>query len=62
MSKEIKKEESYMDAAMNIKRPCTILESIEKSCQEVKSMREGKIPKRSWNDFKKRMKEEMTED
>ena len=62
LSKEIEKGESDMNATMNAERPCTILESIEKSCQEVKLMREGKIPKRSWNDFKKRMKEEMTED
>lgn len=48
-----------MNTTMNVERPCTILESIEKSCQEVKLMREGKISKRSWNDFIKRMKEEM---
>ncbi len=62
MSKEIKKEESDMNAVMNIERPCTILESLEKSCQEVKLMRDGKIPKRSWSEFRKRIEEEMTED
>lgn len=33
-------------------RPCTILESIKLSCKEIKAMRAGMIPKRSWNDFK----------
>mgnify|MGYP001196926450 FL=1 len=56
MCEEKKEEESDMSATMNIERPCTILESLEKSCQEVKMMREGKIPKRSWNDLKNRMK------
>lgn len=62
VNKEIKKEESKMDATMYIERPCTILKSIEKSCQEVKLMREGKIPKRSWNDFMKRMEDESAKD
>ena len=62
MCEDKKEEESDMSATMNIERPCTILESLEKSCQEVKMMREGKIPKRSWNDLKNRMKKEVTED
>ena len=48
MCEEKKEEESDMSATMNIERPCT--------------MREGKIPKRSWNDLKNRMKKEVTED
>lgn len=36
-----------MSIAENSKRPCTISESIMQSCKEVKSMREGKTPKRS---------------
>ena len=62
MSQEKKKEESKMSAMLNVERPCTILESIEKSCQEVKLMREGKIPKRSWQDFRKQMTDSMIED
>ena len=61
MCEEKKEEESDMSATMNIERPCPILESLEKSCQEVKMMREGKIPKRSCNDLKNRMKKEVTE-
>ena len=61
MCEKKKEEESDMSATMNIERPCTILESLEKSCQEVKMMREGKIPKRSWNDLKNRMKKEVKE-
>ncbi len=32
-------------------RPCTISESIIESCKEMKSMREGKTPKRSLNEL-----------
>lgn len=42
-----------------MKRPCTILESLEQSCKEVKDMREGKAPKRSWKEFASKMKEEI---
>ncbi|MCM1200973.1 MAG: hypothetical protein NC312_07060 [Bacteroides fragilis] len=47
----VDKEEQTMDAAVNMDRPCTISESIIQSCKEVKSMREGRIPKRSLNDL-----------
>ena len=51
-----------MNATMNVERPCSISESIKQSCQEVKMMREGKIPKRSWQEFRQRMKDEMTKE
>lgn len=41
-----------------IERPCTILQSIVSSLEEVKMMRSGKISKRSWSDFVDRMKED----
>ena len=47
----VDKEEQIMDAAVNLDRPCTISESIIQSCKEVKSMREGRTPKRSLNDL-----------
>jgi len=50
-----------MNAKIMLERPCTISESIKQSCQEVKLMREGKIPKRSWKEFKQRMEAELTE-
>ena len=43
-------------------RYCTVQESIIDSFTEVKLMREGKLPKRSWDDFVQRMKDEMEED
>lgn len=49
--KPTKKEEQAMSAAMNQARTCTISESIIQSCKEVKSMREGKTPKRSLKDL-----------
>lgn len=50
-SRVMEKEEHTMSVAANLERPCTISESIMQSCKEVKSMREGKIPKRSLNDL-----------
>lgn len=57
MSKEedkfrhIKKEEQAVSAVIDQVRPCTISESIIESCKEVKSMREGRTPKRSLNEL-----------
>lgn len=61
-SKSDEKEESEMSVMLDVERPCTIAESIKHSCLEVKSMREGKVPKRSWKDFRQRMEHEMTKD
>lgn len=47
----MKKENEKMNATMNQARPCTISESIKQSCKEVKSMREGRTPKRSLSDL-----------
>lgn len=55
------KEESEMSATVSVERPCSVAESIKQSCQEVKLMREGKIPKRSWSDFQRRIKNETSE-
>lgn len=49
--RHIKKEEQAMSAVIDQARPCTISESIIESCKEVKSMREGRIPKRSLNEL-----------
>lgn len=38
-------------------RPCTVSESIARSCREVKSMRTGQSPKRSLDDFFSRIGE-----
>lgn len=49
--KHIKKEGQAMNAVINQARPCTISESITESCKEVKSMREGRTPKRSLDEL-----------
>ncbi|MBO5057005.1 MAG: hypothetical protein J6C64_11715 [Lachnospiraceae bacterium] len=49
--KHINKEEQAMSAVINQARPCTISESIIESCKEVKSMREGRTPKRSLSEL-----------
>ena len=54
-----KKEESDMSIAIDTERPCSIAESVKQSCKEVKLMREGMVPKRSWDDFCKKTKREM---
>lgn len=36
-------------------RHCTVEESLEESLKQMKLMREGKMPKRSWDDFRKSM-------
>lgn len=46
-------------ATTDVKRYCTILESLEVSCKEVKAMREGKQKKNSWNELKKEMLNEL---
>ena len=48
---KVEKEEREMDVTMDQDRPCSISESIKQSCIEVKSMREGKMPKRSLNEL-----------
>lgn len=50
-SKVVEKEEQTMGVVAYLDRPCTISESIMQSCKAVKSIREGKTPKRSLNDL-----------
>lgn len=45
------KEVDDMSIAALDERYCTIQESIIESFKEVKLMREGKLPKKSWKDF-----------
>lgn len=41
---------------MNEKRYCTIKESLVESCKEVKLIREGKLPEKTWKDLLKKVK------
>ncbi|MCM1190823.1 MAG: hypothetical protein NC123_02445 [Butyrivibrio sp.] len=50
-SKGVKREEQAMSAVTNQTRPCSISESIIEACKEVKSMREGRSPKRSLSEL-----------
>ena len=43
---QTKKENEHMQS-VTASRPCTITDSITQSCQEVRKMREGKIPEKS---------------
>lgn len=40
-----------MNATVEVKRPCSVSESIKQSCMEVKMMREGKAPKKSLDEL-----------
>ena len=41
-----------------IERYCSIEESLIESCKEMKLMREGKIPKKTWREFREELKNE----
>ena len=43
---QMKKENEHMQS-VTTSRPCTIADSITQSCQEVRKMRDGKIPEKS---------------
>lgn len=47
----ITKEVDSMSTVVLDERYCTVQESIIESFKEVKLMREGKLPKKSWKDF-----------
>ena len=36
---------------MEEKRYCTVKESLIESCKEVKAIREGRLPKKTWKDL-----------
>ena len=44
---------------MNIvtERYCTVRESLIESCKEMKLIREGKLPKKTWQELRKEIKE-----
>lgn len=50
--------------AMNvtIERYCPISESIIESCKEVKLIREGKLPKKTWKELREELKKIKDED
>jgi hypothetical protein len=41
------------------KKPYNLTEALAQSLQEVKLMREGKLPKRSWKAFANKMRNEI---
>lgn len=47
----VTKEVDNMSTATLDERYCTVQESIIESFKEVKLMREGKLPKKSWKSF-----------
>lgn len=49
-----------MDAL--VERYCPVSESLEESLKEMKLMREGKLPKKSWREMFKELKDEDKED
>lgn len=44
-----------------VQRPCSVSESIVQSCKEIKAMREGTLPKKSWKDLREELKKTKSE-
>lgn len=58
--KRYKKGDDFMDMAtkrLTNERYCTVRESLEESCKEMNLIREGKLPKKTWQELKKEIKE-----
>jgi len=47
----------HNDDAKDDERHCVPYESLEQSLKEMKLMREGKLPKKTWNELKLELKE-----
>jgi len=45
-----------------VQRPCSVRESIVQSCKEVKLMREGMLPKKTWKELREELKKIKSED
>lgn len=54
--KETKGDENNMENA--IKRPCTVLESLEESLKEMQFNRKNNIKGKTWAEFKEELKQE----
>jgi hypothetical protein len=56
----MEKKERKGDDEMNIaiERPCSISDSLKQACEEVKLIRNGVLPKKSWKDFQKELNSE----
>lgn len=52
-NKKLHIERECDSMSIAVERYCTISESLEESLKQMKLMREGKMPKRSWNDYRK---------
>ncbi|WP_425800812.1 hypothetical protein ACHOLT_11710 [Desulfitobacterium sp. Sab5] len=50
-------QEEGTDMDTTLKRPCTPSASLAQSLKEMKQMREGKLPKKSWWDYIKEQKD-----
>ena len=61
-SNKSSEEAKNMNTIIKNTRPCTIIESLTQSFEEVKLMQEGKIPKTNWSDFAKEMRDMIEED
>ena len=43
---------------MQVERYCTVSESLEESLKQMQNMRNGKIPKKTWRQFRKELEKE----
>lgn len=59
--KEIQKEAEEMSTIL-VDKHLSPKESLKEACKQMKLLREGKLPKETWNDFMKELEEEKDED
>lgn len=54
------REDKKMGMALEVimEKPCTPVESLEQSLKEMIQIRRGELPKRTWEDFKRELKED----
>ncbi len=45
-----------------VERYCSISESLKQSCAQVRAIRDGKLPKKSWREFKEELKKTKSKD
>lgn len=61
-SNKSSEEVKNMSTIIKNTRPCAITESLTQSFKEVKLMQEGRLPRTSWDDFAKEMREMIKKD
>ena len=57
-----KKDKGDKNMDITVERYCSITESLEESLRQMKLIREGKLPKKTWKEFKKEIEGQDSND